>query len=102
MQSIRCLILLVVFMAASFAVLAQQQLFTNYTARDGLVSNSVRRIYQDTKGFLWIATWEGASRYDGNQFINFTTANGLSHNMVNDFYETSTGEIYLALNNGNV
>lgn len=87
------------FLFAS-SIAAQQQIFKNYTANDGLVSNSVRRIFQDSKGFLWIGTWEGLSRYDGNTFTNLTTANGLSHNMVNDFYETKDGNIYVALNNG--
>ena len=81
---------------------AQQQLFKNYTVNDGLISNSIRRVFQDSKGFLWIATLEGLSKYDGNTFTNYTTANGLSHNMVNDFYETKDGQLYVALNNGSI
>lgn len=82
-------------------VAAQQPVVKNYTVNDGLVSNSVRRIYQDSKGFLWIATWEGLSKYDGHIFTNYTTANGLSHNLVNDFYETTAG-LYVALNDGSI
>ena len=78
---------------------AQQQIFKNYTVNDGLISNSVRRIYQDSKGFLWIATWEGLSKYDGHRFTNFGTANGLSHSLVNDLYETSDGSLLISLNN---
>ncbi len=79
---------------------AQQLIFKTYTIEDGLVSNPVRRIYQHTKGFIWIATWEGLSKYDGNKFINYTTANGLSHNMVNDFHESDDGKLFVAENNG--
>lgn len=79
--------------------LAQQQIFKNYTVNDGLISNSVRSIYQDSKGFLWIATWEGLSKYDGHSFTNFSTANGLSHSFVNDFYETKDGSLLIFLNN---
>ena len=79
---------------------AQQPIFKNYTVNDGLVSNSIRRVFQDSKGFLWIATWEGLSKYDGHSFTNFTTANGLSHNLVNDFYQSLKGYLYVALNNG--
>ena len=78
---------------------AQQQIFKNYTVNDGLISNSVRRIFQDSKGFLWIATWEGLSKYDGHSFTNFSTANGLSHSLVNDLYETSDGSLLVSLNN---
>ena len=67
---------------------AQQQIFKNYTVNDGLISNSIRRIFQDSKGFLWIATLEGLSKYDGHTFTGYNTANGLQHNMVNDFYES--------------
>ena len=81
---------------------AQQLIFKTYTVEDGLVSNPIRRIYQDNKGFIWIATWEGLSKYDGNKFTNYTIANGLSHNMVNDIYESPDGKLYVAENNGTV
>ncbi|HSN61039.1 MAG TPA: two-component regulator propeller domain-containing protein, partial [Ferruginibacter sp.] len=79
---------------------AQLPIFKNYTVNDGLISGSIRRIYQDSKGFLWIATWEGLSKYDGHTFTNYSTVNGLSHNLVNDFYESPGGQLYVALNNG--
>ena len=81
---------------------AQQPIFKTYTVSDGLVNNSVRKVFQDSKGFLWIATWEGLSKYDGNRFTNFTESNGLSHNLVNDVGETKDGDIYVAMNNGSV
>ncbi len=31
---------------------AQQQIFKNYTINEGLVSNTIRRVHQDAKGFL--------------------------------------------------
>ncbi len=83
-------------------VQAQQNIFKNYTINDGLASNSIRSIFQDSKGFLWIGTWEGISRYDGYTFTNYNTANGLSDNMVNDFYESENGQLYVALNNGSI
>src|SRR6185437_6091532 len=79
---------------------AQQQIFKNYTVNDGLISNDIRRIFQDSKGFLWIGTMEGLSKYDGNTFTNFTRSKGLSHSVVNDFYELNDGKLYVALNNG--
>ena len=79
---------------------AQQQIFKNYTVNDGLISNDIRRIFQDSKGFLWIGTMEGLSKYDGNTFTNFTKLKGLSHSVVNDFYESENGRLFVALNNG--
>lgn len=81
---------------------AQQYIFKNYTVNDGLVANHIRRIFQDSKGFLWIATWEGLSKYDGHQFTNYTTGNGLSYDLVNDIYEAKDGMIYIACNDGSI
>ena len=36
---------------------------SHLSAEDGLVSNAVSGIYQDDLGYLWIATWNGLSRY---------------------------------------
>src|SRR5665213_2934848 len=93
-------ILFFLFTSSINFVRAQQQIFKNYTVNDGLISNDIRRIFQDSKGFLWIGTMEGLSKYDGNAFTNFTKSKGLSHSVVNDFYESDSGRLYVALNNG--
>src|SRR5207247_5192689 len=96
------ILLLALLHLARMTVAGQQSIFKTYTVSDGLVNNSVRKVFQDSKGFLWIATWEGLSKYDGNRFTNFTESNGLSHNLVNDVAETKDGDIYVAMNNGSV
>src|SRR6185437_4013856 len=93
-------ILFFLFTSSINFVKAQQQIFKNYTVNDGLISNDIRRIFQDSKGFLWIGTMEGLSKYDGNAFTNFTKSKGLSHSVINDFYESDNGRLYVALNNG--
>src|SRR5688572_14549580 len=87
---------------AGFAGKAQQLNLTHYTVNDGIVSNSVRRIFQDSRGFLWFATMEGLSKYDGHRFINYTTANGMPHDMVNDMLETRDGKLIFACNDGSL
>ena len=71
------------FFLSSLSLASQRVIFKTYTVYDGLVANPVRCIYQDSKGFIWIGTYEGLSRYDGYKFTNYTTANGLSHNFIN-------------------
>ena len=38
---------------------------THMTTGDGVANNSIRYIYQDSKGFIWMGTLNGLSRYDG-------------------------------------
>jgi len=71
-----------------------------YTVADGLLRDSVYKIKQDSRGFLWFCTPEGISRFDGYTFTNFTTDDGLPDRHVNDFLQASTGAIYLATDGG--
>ena len=87
-------------LSAALPLSAQQLIFKTYTEEDGLVSNPVRCIYQDSRGFIWIGTWQGLSKYDGHKFTNYTTVNGLSDNMINDMYESQDGKLYVSENNG--
>jgi signal transduction histidine kinase len=53
-----------------FALYAQTDLvWQNYTTENGLPQNSVKDIITDKYGFLWIATENGITRFDGSQFV---------------------------------
>lgn len=45
--------------------------FDNLTSSDGLGDNFVRRVFVDSYGFIWVATKDGLSRYDGYDFKTF-------------------------------
>ena len=45
--------------------------FRNFTTREGLASNQVICIYEDSAGNIWFGTPNGASRYNGRSFRNF-------------------------------
>ncbi|MEA4918698.1 ligand-binding sensor domain-containing protein [Proteiniphilum sp.] len=64
--------LVMVFFCASFQFSYAQKryLFHTYNVKDGLINNTVYAINQDNKGYLWIATNGGISRFDGSQFDN--------------------------------
>ena len=57
---------------------------------DGLSQSVVYAAAQDSKGFIWIATFNGLDRYDGNNFIHFR------HND-NDSFSISSSEVYAVL-----
>lgn len=67
---------------------------------DGLPSNSIRNIYQDSKGFLWLGTLNGLSRYDGNSFLNFQPETSheqisLTDNRINYIKEDRNGFLWI-------
>jgi len=93
--------LLFLFFTFTSLLPAQQPIFKSYTVQDGLVTNHVRRIFQDSKGSIWIGTLEGISQFNGYQFINYSTSNGLSNSVVNDFVEID-GKMLVALNDGTI
>ena len=42
-----------------------------YTINDGLPQSFVQEFFQDNKGYLWISTQDGVSRFNGYKFENF-------------------------------
>ena len=43
----------------------------HYDNRDGLSHNSIKCIFQDSKGFMWFGTKNGLNRFDGHEFRTF-------------------------------
>ncbi|MBS3775887.1 MAG: response regulator, partial [Bacteroidales bacterium] len=58
-------------LSISFAVDAQKKgsyFFETINSRNGLSSDIITEIYQDSEGLLWILTHDGLNRYDGYSF----------------------------------
>lgn len=73
-----------------------------YTTTDGLASSVVLDVVPDSRGFLWLATRNGLSRFDGTEFRTYTTDDGLPHPVVNTILETRDGEYWIGTNGGGV
>lgn len=50
--------------------------FSYLTADDGMAQNTVDYIYQDSRGMMWLATWNGLNRFDGYRFVRYSTQAG--------------------------
>ena len=74
---------------------AQQPAYTYYTLRNGLPSNDIYNCVEDKKGFLWIATENGVSRFDGKNFKNYYSAQGLPDNDVLSVQLDSAGRLWV-------
>ena len=94
MRSVCCALLLFCLIGR---VSAQYQIpFINYTMKNGLVKNQVQDICQDHKGYIWIATVGGVSRFDGKSFKNFTVSDGLPANMITELLVDRRNRIWMA------
>jgi signal transduction histidine kinase/DNA-binding response OmpR family regulator/ligand-binding sensor domain-containing protein len=65
----------------------------------GLSNSSVNAIFQDSENLLWIGTWDGLNRYDGNNFKIFRpeldNENSLSNQVILKIDEDSSGRIWI-------
>ena len=63
---------IIFFLALSIAQMVAAQpavdtAFKTLGIADGLRSNSVTSVLSDSRGYLWIGTYQGLNRYDGHQ-----------------------------------
>ena len=79
---------------------AEQLPIRSYSTADGLPHNRINKIVRDSRGFLWFATDDGLSRFDGYAFRNYGVEQGLPRRRVTDLLETRSGELWVATFNG--
>ena len=107
-NSLRILICCTLLLGMVQTVDAQQIQATrsHLSAEDGLVSNAVSGIFQDDLGYLWIATWNGLSRYDGFHFYNYKTGNASRiknlHNRILDMVIDQSQNVWMRMYDGRV
>lgn len=70
-----------------------------YTIKDGLPGLYILSIYQDSRGFLWIGTMNGLSRFDGKNFVSYGIRQGLNSYYINLLTEDNQGRFWVGANN---
>ncbi len=78
--------------------------FDIFTQEDGLPNNQIQCIYQDSRGWIWIGTSQGLSRFDGYSFVNFLPnpedSASLKGNLVRVIKEDRNGNLLVGTENG--
>ena len=97
---IRNIGIIIILFISHVICIGQQQTHIQYTVRDGLPSDYVYRVFQDSKGFIWFGTDAGVSRFNGSIFENFSMQDGLADNDIFDIKEDQQGRIWFATYNG--
>jgi hypothetical protein len=82
--------------------LAQNPFIQHFTTAEGLPSNGVYKVFQDSRKFIWFATDAGIARYDGSKFNFYRKQDGLSSNDIFDMFEDSFGRIWFYHINGSL
>lgn len=98
------MILLANIFFVSLPALAQQYRFTLLNVQDGLPSLNINQTFQQSNGFIWLATDAGVSRFDGKAFEHYKFSPGsprhISHNFITNIVEDNDGNIWLTSEHG--
>jgi diguanylate cyclase (GGDEF)-like protein len=91
--------LLVALVVGPAPAAAQDLQFRHLGVDDGLPSSLVSDVLQDRRGFMWIGTAHGVSRYDGHQFHTYGHERGnpssLPLSFVDQVYEDRRGTLWV-------
>jgi len=88
-------ILLLLLLSTVINGYSQDYSFIRYDTRDGLAGSVVYDAIQDKEGFMWFATENGLSRFDGKNFTTFTTKDGLPDNEILKLFLDSKGRLWI-------
>lgn len=69
---------------------------SNFGPDQGLPSSELYHLLQDRNGYIWIASDNGITKFDGSTFKHFTTEQGLDDNVVLHLAEMPDGGILCA------
>ena len=82
----------------------KNEYFENYDTRDGLANSTVLSILKDSKGYFWLSTNVGISRFDPSEksFINYNQENGVlpGEFLNSSCIASSSGTFYFGSSNG--
>ena len=85
LSKVRYINIIIVFLLSCQWIYAEQFRFIHYEVENGLSSNTVRSITQDSQGFMWFGTENGLNRFDGYNFKIFKNIVGDSTSIGNNY-----------------
>jgi ligand-binding sensor domain-containing protein len=67
----------------------------NYTIREGLNANSIGALLRDSRGVLWVGTYNGVNWYDGARFLQPEMHTRSGQIYVTNFREDRSGNVWV-------
>jgi PAS domain S-box-containing protein len=83
-----------------FSIRAERLPVKVFTSADGLGSSFVNQLMRDSRGFLWLATRDGLSRFDGSRFITYQVGTKDAPPGIENIYETRKGIYWITTTSG--
>jgi PAS domain S-box-containing protein len=65
-----------------------------------LQSERISQLFEDSKGRIWIGTFNGIYLETGDTLLHFTQEDGLAHNNCRTFYEDELGDVWIGTYGG--
>jgi len=104
MRRLYCVILIISTVVIAYSQNTDRIFFEHFSIESGLSHIGVNTIMQDSKGFLWIGTYDGLNRFDGVNFRVFRNDIGdstsLIHNRIFSIIETEDSLIWIGTEKG--
>ncbi|HLQ38162.1 MAG TPA: two-component regulator propeller domain-containing protein [Planctomycetota bacterium] len=90
----------VLLLLAAAQASTQELPLRNYGTRDGLPHARVNCFTSDHDGCLWIGTWEGLSRFDGQRFSSYDLHDGLRSALITAICSDASGRLWVGTKGG--
>jgi len=94
------LTLVVLLLLAAICIRAARLPIRIYTSADGLGSSFVNSLMRDSRGFLWICTRDGLSRFDGAHFVTYQVGDKNAPPGIESILETHQGIYWITTTGG--
>jgi len=96
------IVVLLIWILAENSISAQHLDHRRYTNDDRLSQSGLISVIQDSKGFLWVGTKSGVSKFDGHQFVMRFDSLGVLKSGVRCIEEFRSGSVFASSVSGYV
>ena len=101
MTGIRKILLSLALVSVGFPICAEEYDFIHFSKENGLAFNSVRTLAQDTRGVMWIGTYNGLNTYDGQRFRTYGCDDlKTTSAFISCLYAESNGDVLVGTDDG--
>ncbi len=99
LNGLKKITIIICLLCLSFKSVAFNQCnFEHYSDKDGLSQSTINEIYQDHKGYIWLGTFDGLTRFNGYDFETFKIISSnptAKSNRIDKITEDKYGRLWL-------